>query len=416
MNKYLPKNFLKKIEPYFAFKLLSSIFSQISSLFLIYLLPPKDYGYLALIISVSQVMFTLTSGWSNGAIINLGTKNYSSKGSYKDIVIYRGLIVIICFILISSFFLLLQSSVLEIVHAHDNLKYTYFLFLGYIFYDFSYQLLYPGNKNNLQAILEFIYTLSFLILMFLFVKNIKDYSLVFLFSSFLFFLITVCAFIYFFGRDKYSWNKEDFNLVLKYSAWQLMSVLGIYIVNLGNNYVFVLNNVSVESIGLYNFAFKLFSGFSVIFGLFGIIIPKWIHSVNVNHKNLMNKVYLIIFGLSCAYVLLALVVEPFIKLIGKSDYIDSVRIFYFLFPAFIFMSYVNLMNTIVANTKHYKYAQFAIVFQVIVIFAAGLPLIHFYGINGAIISATISYFICSIFFYVIYNKKIINSFKNGENW
>lgn len=416
MNSTLFFNSLKKIEPYVLFKLLSSVFSQISALFLIYLLPPKDYGYLALIISVSQVMFTLTSGWSNGAIINLGTKNYISNGSYKDIVYYRGIIVFICFAVVSILFFVLKSLVFEVVHLEQNVKYVYIIFLGYVFYDFSYQLLYPGNKNNLQSILEFIYTLGFLIFMLLMVKNIKEYSYVFLIGSFLFFLSVIISFLFFYRKDNFQWKNSEFNLVLKYSAWQLMSVLGIYLINLGNNYVFVLNKIPVESIGLYNFAFKLFSGFSVFFGLFGIIIPKWIHAKRFNPNHLLKKIYLIILGLSVGYLFLALVITPFIKIIGKEDYLGSVRIFYLLFPAFIFMAYVNLMNTIVANTKQYKYAQFAIVIQVIAIFVAGLPLIHFYGINGAIISATISYFICSVFFYTLYRKIIIKNLKENQSW
>ena len=409
-------NILKNIQLYFILRLLSSIFIQFISLFLVYLLSPQDFGYLSLIISVSQIMFTLTSGWSNGAILSLGTKNFLTKGSYKDIVIYRSVIVLFCFLVVSIFFKILRISILEIVHLDENINYVFYLFLGYVFYDFAYQLLYPGNKNNIQSILEIIYASSFFLITIIFVRNIQVYTYTFLIATFIFFILTLLFFYFYFGKDQFKWNKKEFNFVLNYSSWQLMSVLGIYLINLGNNYIFVLNSIPVESIGIYNFAFKLFSGFSVFFGLFGIIIPKWINREDIDYKKLMKRIYYIIIALSLGYLLLASIIKPFINFIGKSDYLDSVNFFYLLFPAFIFMTYVNLMNTIIANTKFYKMAQFAILIQVIIIFSIGIPLVKFYGLYGAVVATTISYLICSLFFYLLYVKKVLKSLKNNKVW
>lgn len=416
MTNQILKKVLSKVEPYFVFKILSSIFTQMSSLFLIYLLPPSEFGYLTLIISVAQVMFTLTSGWSNGAVINLGTKRFAETGTYKDIVYYRGVLVLVCFVVISILFLISKRFIIGMVKLDENIMYVYILYLGYMFYDFSYQLLYPGNKNNLQSVIEFVYTLSLLIITLTFVKTIQNYTFVFLLLSFLFLLATITCYVIYFGNDKFKWNSYQFKNVLKYSSWQLLSVIGIYLVNLGNNYVFVLNRIPVESIGLYNFAFRLFSGFTVVFGLFGILIPKWIHAKEVNNKILVRRIYLIIFCLSLGYLLLALVIKPFIVIIGKTDYLESAQIFYCLFPAFIFMCYVNLMNTVVANTKFYKLAQYAILLQVVSIFIFGIPLVRFYGINGAIIAASLSYMICAMFFYILFMKNVKRSLEVDQSW
>lgn len=405
-------NLCRKIKPFYLIKLSSSFFTQIGSLFLIYLLNPSEFGNLALIVSVAQLMFVLTSGWSNGAVINLGSKKYFEKGTYKDIVYYRSGIVLISFVIISILFICLKSQIVNFILESENYFLVYLLFLGYVFYDFSSQLLYPGNKDLTQSLSELTATVSILILTLLFVSSVREYVYIYSGTFFIFALFVISFFIYYFGKQKVVLEKKEFLFVLKYSFWQILSVVGIYVINIGINYVLVFNKVSIENIGLYNFSYKLFSGFSPFFALFGIIIPKWVYSIDKAklHDQLMKRFFYCICILAILYLCVASILKPFIILVGKEDYLKSVEYFFYLFPAFLFLSYTNLMNTVIMNTKYFKQAQFAIVFQGISLLVFSFPLVSFFGIEGALWATTISFIVGAIYLNILYNKKVKKSF------
>lgn len=409
---------ISKLNKFYLVKLLSSFLVQISSLFLVYILPATEYGSLALLMSVSALMFVLTSGWNNGALVNLGSKSFSEKGTYFDIVIYRSVIIVSCMVLASIAFLMLKSPIVSFLQSDINYHLVYVFFIGLVAYDFSYQLLYPGNKDFLQSTLELSSAVILIILMFTVVRSVEDYVYASTAVNLTFAAITTLFFLKHQFTKNFIFRKSDFLKVLRYSLWQILSVVGIYLINVGMNYIFVFNKVSTADIGQYNFAFKLFSGFSAFFALFGIIIPKWIHNSNtiITAAVLKSRVFKITTLMSVIYMVIAILLEPFIRMIGKADYNDSSIYFLMLFPAFIVMAYCNLMNTIVANTQHYKYAQYTITIQVLVLLSVSFPLVYYFHIIGAIISTTISFIVCSLFFAKLFKSKIADAIENKKNW
>lgn len=410
-------DFLSKFNKFYIIKLVSSVLVQVSSLFLVYLLPAKEYGYLALLMSVSSLMFVLTSAWSNGAVINLGSKSFAEKGSYSDIVFYRFIIVISGIIILSILYLLFKTQIISFLHVSKNYGLAYILFLGLVAYDFSYQLLYPGNKDTLQSVLEFSAAILIFAGMVILVKNIKGYVYVYSIISGLFAVLTISFFLYYFGFKNARFNFADFKYVLQYSFWQVLSVIGIYIVNVGMNYIFVFSKISPTEIGQYNFAFKLFSGFSAFFALFGIVIPKWVHTKNENIGQILSKRIMYIVGLlTVFYIIIALILHPFLLFVGKTDYLASAKFYFMLFPAFIFMAYTNLLNTVVANTSFFKNAQYAVLIQVIVLLLVCFPLVHYIDVVGAIIATTVSYIVCSFYFFQLYRNKILPYFKQKNSF
>lgn len=396
------------IRSFYIIKILSSFCAQLVTLFLVYLLPPPEYGHLALIISVAQLMFILTSGWSNGTIINLGSKSYAETGTYSSIVLYRFIIVTASFLIISLLFLILKIPISNFIFKSENYGLVYILFLGYVFYDFSSQMLYPGNKDLVQSFSELIATLSLLTLTFICVKSIQTYIYIYSGVFFVFFSTIGILFLIYYGSHKVIWNNKEFCFVLKYSFWQILSVIGIYITNIGINYILAFYKISVDEIGLYNFAYRLFSGFSPFFALFGIIIPKWIYNIEKKklHRILIRRILYSTCFLATLYICVAMILKPFIRLVDKPDYLQSAEYFILLFPAFLFMCFGNLMNTVIMNTNHFKQAQFAIVFQCISLLTFSLLLVHFQGIKGALGATTISFMTGALCLYFLYKKKI----------
>lgn len=389
-------------------KLISAFINQFSSLFLIYILPAKEYGKLVLLMSVSSLMFILTSGWTNGVLINLGTKRYVQKKNYNDIVIYRSCIIISSMFFVSLFFFIFKDSISLYIKDIHNLKYVYLYFIGLVAFDFSYQLLYPGNKNFLQSSLEFCIVFIILLLVYFFAKDGNMYITIYTIFSIIFLLLVLSIFIASYYKYSFQFNVNDFKNVLHYSLWQILSVICIYIINVGMNYVFVYNEVDLKSIGQFNFSFKLFMGFSSFFSLFGILIPKWVNTNEITNRYLFlkKKIITIVVALFIIYIIVYLFLEPLIYFVGKEDYLSSIEYFKLLIPSFLLMTYSNLLNTIIANTPFYKNAQYAIAIQVIVLLILSYPLVHIWKIEGMIIAITTSYIVNAIYFHSIYKSKI----------
>ena len=182
--------------------------------------------------------------------------------------------------------------------------------------------------------------------------------------------------------------------------------------------MFIYYDLSVIDIGLYNFSYRMFSGFAVFFGLFGVIIPKWIHNTDkkVLSKLLETRIFYSICLLVFLYLIVGLILEPFIIFIGKEDYLQSIKYFIFLFPAFIFMCYSNLINTVIMNSSHYKKAQFAIIAQGLSLIISSFFLVGIFGVYGAIISTTISFIIGAIYLYLLYTRKVKQDFLLEKEW
>ncbi len=364
---------------------------------------PGEYGHLVLLITIAQLMFIFTSGWSNGAIINLGSKSFAEKGSYIDIVWYRTVIVLASLVVISVIFYFLKFPIQDFIVVRNNYALVYILFIGYVFYDYASQLLYPGNKDLIQSFTELIATLSLVVLILMFVKDIQSYVYIYTGVFFCFFITVIIIFLKYFGRKRINFVKNEFNFVLKYSSWQVLSIVGIYVMSIGINYIFVFNKVDIVDIGLYNFSHRLFLGFSSFFALFGILIPKWVHNPNKDKfaYQLKRKLVYTIVILSSLYLCVGVLLKPVLMLLEKMDYIKSVEYYFYLFPAFVFMCYGNLMNMVAMNTDYFRRAQFAIVGQGVALILFAYPLVHYFGVIGGIVAVTISFFVGSVYFYAL---------------
>lgn len=408
-----------KIQPFYILKLASSFGVQLVSLFLIYLFTPEEYGQLALIITVAQLLYIMTTGWTDPTIVNLGTREFIEKGSYKNIVYYRSIIVSCCLLLMTILFLVFKDIIVELIHSEDYYWVTYLLFLAFSLRSMFNQMLYPSKKNLLQSSLDFGLTIFLIILSFILVRTVKDYIYVQFALYVGYAIIVIMLFSHFFGKDRFVFEKKDFIKTLRFSVWQILGVLGIYLTNLGVNYVYTIENVPVADIGLYNVAYKLFSEFTPIFAICVIVIPQWIYGTKDKNKlvkDINKKTIWGVFLLSLAYLAVFCILEPFLLLIGKTDYIPSVSYYLWLFPAFVFMVYCQIMHLIIMTTPDFKHIQYATIIQGFVLMVSCFVLVYFWGIAGAVASVTLANIGKSIYLYLIYKTSSKYMILTDENY
>ena len=413
------KRIKRVFNPFFILKLASSFGAQLVSLFLIYLLAPDEYGQLALVLTVAQFMYILTTGWTEPTVINLGTRECEENGSYKNIVYYRFIIVIFCWILVSLFFIICKSNVISLIKDDSYYWMTYLLFSAFSLQSLFNQLLYPAKKNLLQATFDITLTILLLIITFVYVRTVKTYITTQFFLYFFYAVIVGTLYGIYARREKFNFNKLDFFKTLRFSIWQILGVLGIYLTNLGVNYVYSIENVPIADIGLYNVAYKLFSEFTPIFSICVIIIPQWIYGTQDKEKlmkQIPRRVVLGVTILSVAYLLIFWLLRPLLEIINKTDYIQAVNYYLCLFPAFIFMSYGQLMQLIIMTTPDFKHIQYATLFQGVLLVLSCLAFVYLWGIMGAIISVTLSFLGKALYLYVIYHSSAKFMILNNVNY
>lgn len=381
---------ISSVRSFHLLKLASSVWTQLASFCLVQFLTPAEYGQFALLATVAQLMFILTCGWSSGAIINLAAQSFSQRGSYKSIVLYRFCIVTVSFVLITSVFTLFSPLIEKYMKISGLYLYVLLLFLGYMFFDYASQLLYPGNRDRIQAGIECVFTFILLLLVVFFVKDLRSYVVAYVTISFLFASVITFLFFLYFHHQPFEWRRTEFLTVLNYSAWQMIGILSIYVVNMGMNYVLVISHLPLEQIGLYNLSYRLYLGFTPFFALFAILMPKWIYSPGFEINLLKRRILKIVFLLALLYLILGVMLTPLIKIFNMERYSLSVVYYFWLFPAFVFTVYANLQNAAISNTASFRQAQYGILLQAGALVFACFPLVSVFGIGGAIISITLA--------------------------
>jgi O-antigen/teichoic acid export membrane protein len=387
-------------------KLASALCAQFASLCLVYVLSPAEYGQFALIATIAQLMFILTSGWSSGVVINIGSKSFVQTGSYKAVVVYRICIVAVTFTLVVSIFILLKPLIEGYMRISGLYVYMLLLFLGYVFYDHASQLLYPGNRDRIQAAIELGANVILFLTVAFAVKSMQNYILAYAIIAFVFSCVVSALFFRLFYEQPFRWSPKDFHAVFSYSAWQVISVGSIYIINMGTNYMLVICDVPLNQIGIYNFSYRLFSGFAPFFALFGILIPKWIHSSESGLFSVEQSIIKMVGFLAILYLTFGLALKPLFYLFHIERYLDSIPYYFWLFPSFILTSYCNLLNTVIANTSQFRRAQICILVQSSLLMIFGFPLVYLFGVEGAIIAMTLAGAIGVYYFRLTFKKAL----------
>lgn len=408
------KKAIGSISLFHALKLLSSGFAQLCTLYLVYVLSPAEYGEFAILASVAQLLYILSAGWTNGVVINIGSQSFGKNGAYKDVVYYRIAILVISFIIVCAIYSILSPWIELYINVAGIQFYVFLLFISYIFYDHASQLLYPGDRHLVQATAEFLATFCFFIVVVLGVHSAKEYVVAYFAISCTFAAVVTYLFFIYSAKESVCLRYSNFKKILHYSGWHLISALGIYIVNVGNNYVLVANEIPLSDIGLYNLAYRLYAGYAPIFSLFGILIPKLIHSSEDGILLVENNILKITALLSILYLLIGLVLPQIFEILSMQRYSMSISYYYWLFPAFVFTCYINLMNTAMVNTEKFRASQVGIFLQCLLLAMVSFPLVYRCKVWGALAAITISSLVAALYFYYLYNKtkaekKICNS-------
>lgn len=392
------------IKPFHIAKIASSYMVQIANLSIVFFLTASEYGELSLIIAFAQLLFVLSAGISNGALINIGTREFIKEKTYHDIVVYRYIFVVlsICFILIFyNIFYSQINSFFDVAKMQDSVL---LLAFSYVLYELSSQLLYPGDNYKKQSYIELVIASIFLFYVIYAVRSIELYLDGYLFISLLGAILTLIFYIKGGNVKKFKFKLHKLNEVFSFSLWQIISVSSIYGLSFGYNYLLLYYDFSNTDIGVFNFTLKLFLGMSGLFSLALILMPRMIHSndgVSSHFHSNLRKIVILLTGL---YLIACGCVYMIINFFERYEYLPSVGGMLLLTPAFMLMAYSNLLNTAFSNTILYKKAQIVTMLQAISMFLVAYFTLLLYGMDGLILAYTVSYLIGAIYSCWIFEK------------
>ncbi|EHZ7120555.1 hypothetical protein M5216_004208 [Vibrio vulnificus] len=390
---------------FFLTKIISSYVLQITNLIIVLVLSAKDYGDLAIIISLAQFLFVISAGVTNGALLNIGTRRFLKNGSYHDIVLYRYVILMASYCVFLLIYYLLDDYISSHLDMGSILPYVFLLSITYILYEFASQLLYPSGAMFKQVCVDLLMALFLLGSVFFFVDDISSYIHAYFSVSMLGF---VCTFIMYCkdGSDKsIKYEKTVATEVMTFSLWQVMSVISIYFLNYSSNYILMFNDFTSEEIGEVNLAMRLFFGLAAIFSLAMIVMPRLVHGEKSKFRENVSK-YIFCFSLALCgvYLLISLFIRLGLELFEYEEYVGSAVYMTNLTVAFFCMAYTNLFNSFFSNTSFFKRAQLIIVIQSVGVVSFSMLLISDYRVDGVMFSYTISYIFSALVCFLIYYK------------
>jgi O-antigen/teichoic acid export membrane protein len=383
-------------------KIMNSLLRQAAFFLLFYVLSIDDFGYFVGILAISILLQVFTTGLTYGAFINFSSKSYSEFSSYSKILYYR-LFIAICVVS----FVFLVSTFIEFTNKFLILK----LYLGLVFYDLGSQLLLPGNKRIQQVIIESVFFIALFATVILFVNSFNQYINYYLILSFFLFIISF-SFFYFHNFKKSenvieNYYTGKFKFFFKYSSWQLVGIIGIYVMGNGMNLYAYFYNFLPSTMAIYGIVLKIFMSLAPIYGLFVIYIPKLIRNnifLKYDRMPYLKTLFMSSFALTLLYLIVIITFQELIIYFNKVEY-AGINIFLVqLIPAYFFMSFTNITNTLLANTQKYIHPQFIFIIQAIVMCISYIIFIPIYEMQGFLISVTLAYLVSFILFLYVLVK------------
>ena len=402
------KNFLSFI----SFKIIAEAISFVIPLIVAKIVSPELFGSFSLF---KMILFFGTAVFIGPLMTPLNiesNKEYSktkkSNKTFTSSLIYL-LSSISIFLLIYFFFgkELITFTGLN----YDRFKYIFLLaFLGLTIKSFLSTFFMSQNNKKAHIFVELVYNIllvaSIALLYFLNIFNLYNIFFSFFIASIIILIISL-FFIDFKRILPLSFSSSNFKIIRNFSLWVILGYTSSYFINWGDNLV-LKYFVSLEEIGIYNFAYQIFKGFVMISFMINIyftpFITKHIHNEKVLKDYLSNKRKKIMYVIIPLVILNEVLIGPFITYFFHEAYIPAITIFRILSPSIIIAFYLAFYFPVFNSGGNYKIAHLLIVLQIIFNLIFDIIFIPLFGIIGAAIGTSLAYIIYGIIYELIFRR------------
>jgi len=403
------KNFIK----FGLINVFGQFFGLVLSLILAKFLNPAGFGayslsfmiialFSALLINSSQTPFIIHANQEN-------KKTGKINNSFSSQLVFFGISVIL-FVLI----VLLFSSQLSLFAGIEKFSLVFLVlaFLGMSMVALLSNLFMALDRKNESAIVTLVN--SFLIVLFVVIfYYLKILSLQNLFL--IYFISGILVLFIFLGRVgfksifPFELDHKNFKEQWDFTKWQIFGFVALYLINWGDNLV-LRYYVSIEQIGIYNLAYKLFTGLMGITFIINLYFLPFL-SKNIGNRKLiadfLNRKRKLLLSLGTLLIgILAFISPVIINFLYGPNYSGSILVFLILLIALVLGLYFSFYGVLFNSMKKFKFLQTTNIIQVIINLGFDVILIPFIGIIGAAIATVLGYFTRALLLEVYYQRKI----------
>ena len=416
MNKLISfiKN-RKKFIIYSLLKVLISVLSLITNIFIVRKLTVNDYGIFSVAFMLIGLITTFGFSWSSSSILYYGSREKAKYGSINKTFWARNIIIFFSLVSVTLLFIIFREQINAYVGLDLSLLILIWLYVS-VSEDYLSRYFLAIKKQVLSSILSVTAKVIYLILIILIPFDVKTLIKLNIISH-----ATVLLYVFGINKkdiSKFEFDKLWFKEVLNFSLWQLFGFSGLYLINFGDTAV-IKHFMTTEDVGIYNVAYKLFNAIAS----FAFVISNYYASsvssyfTNNDRKKLKQFFYkerfLILVLSTAAHILLMFLSKPVIVVLFGERYIQSVKIFNILMLGSIF-KYVGVFYMLYYNTnKKHKLQQIINIFRAIINVGLDIIFIKLFGLIGPAIATTIS-IIITLTYSAIYCEKRIETEIKGE--
>jgi len=375
--------------------------SNFSYMFIIeisnYILPIISIPYIVRVVGIEKfgiISFSYIVVSYFSILVDYGFKLISTR----DISIYRDsnkkLSVYFWKMYISQLLLLclgivIFTIVLELPQLKEHKEIFIFAFgmtLGHFLYPTWF---FQGIENmKFIAIMNFISRVTYLIMIFLFIKTDDDYIYVPLYNGLSFIMIGIISLIYIYQKFDLEFKITKFRYIKNFfkKGWHLFTsnIANSLSTNLN---ILLLGSISgYTAVGVYSIADKLFGAVMNIVGIANIVIYPYLAKLSNNTKILLDKIrYLIalyiLFGLLLSSIFFFFS-SDIIWIIFKQNNMDSIIVLKILAIVMFIRPFSQLLIHYLVIKKNTKKIQIITLKTMIINFILIFPFLYYYNAIG----------------------------------
>jgi O-antigen/teichoic acid export membrane protein len=295
----------------------------------------------------------------------------------------------------------------------DEVPYLIFAFVGLSTKYFLCNLFLGLGERLKNAVAELLFGIfsffSIFLLYYTGMISIKSVFAVYLFCS----VATIAVMVWtidFSALFPFSPDIGQLSHILFFAKWQAFGLVAVYFINWGANLIFRYYNITLDDIGVFNFAFSFFKGIVTFIGVVGAYFLPFISANLENPEKIKDYLWhkrpkIFFFGLVCLSAIY-FATPYFINYVYPGRYAGSVTLVRILLLASALPLYNVFYSPLFNAMKKFRYLQTINVFQVLLTVGLNFLLIPRYGFYGAAFTALIGYMFNTAALEYYFRKKI----------
>jgi len=385
-------------------RLLSVAMSQSVVLLLVYYLSASEFGALAILLSVSQLVISFLVDWHSGTVLNHGQKYYSRSKSLYTILVFRGSLFLVSTAFLLGLTLIGAGSWVNQFTGFDNGFYLLFLFvLAESSFEYFQNILVVYGKLLLNSIAILIIKGS---CFFYVLWSFTDLESYFEFSFALHISYAIFVLICLIIIDKPAASKveyEKFRELYIFSFWAVFNSVSVLAANHAYNYILIWSDMALSDIGAHSLAFRALMSLSILVYFVRVFYAKSLYSKSSPEKITFLRIvlqrylkYYLLFA-SLGYFLVGILVYVLaIVLSGDSDYQNSLFYMLLYYPAFVLFQRAQFLGIMLNNSESFRRENLAFMYMTFCGLLFNILFVVFFGIYGIIAGTTLGYLVFNL--------------------